>query len=110
MLEEEGQVLGEIGEVTGRSSEAWSGSGLLEKGEEVLLKVSEWKWEMVAEGRLGNWGLSLRDAKMSTRITLPGHSLFWKRRRQRRKGMSCSWKKGEWKMALWNWIELWVPL
>ena len=31
MLEEEGQVLGEIGEVTGRSSEAWSGVGLLEK-------------------------------------------------------------------------------
>ena len=48
MLEEEGQVLGEIGEVTGRSSEAWSGSGLLEKGEEVLLKV-------FGRRREGNW-------------------------------------------------------
>ena len=43
MLEEGGQVLGEIGEAMGRSVEAWSGAGSLDKKEDDLLNLKKKK-------------------------------------------------------------------
>ena len=65
MLEEKGQVLGEIGEVTGRKMEAGKGSGSLEKREEVLLKILAEEGKGIGWRRLGDWSLSLRDAEVN---------------------------------------------
>ena len=86
-----GWVLGELGGAMGRSVMAGGGSGLLEKGEEVLLKVSAEKGKGIGWRRLGDWSLS-PGCRGDSQTTLSGHSLFWKWRRQRRKGMSCRWK------------------
>ena len=93
MLEGESQVLGEIGEVTGRKMEAGKGPGSLEKRGEVLLKFLAEEGKGIGWRRLGDWSLS-PGYRGDSQTTLSGHSLLWKWGRQRRRGRSCRWKKG----------------
>ena len=58
-----GWLLGELGGVIGRGSEAEKGGGLLEKKEGVLLNSEGGIGERIAGGRPWNWALSLRDAQ-----------------------------------------------
>ena len=51
-------LLGEFGESIRREIEAWKGAGLLEKKEEVLLKMVEGIGEGIAGEMPWNWGLS----------------------------------------------------
>ena len=57
-VEDEGLVLGEIGEAKGRRMEAGKGVGLLGKKEEDLLKISAERGKGIGWKLLENWRLS----------------------------------------------------
>ena len=93
--------MGEIGGVIGRSVEAGNRFGLLEKEEEALLEVSEWEWGAIAEGRLGNWGLSpgCQDER-SDHSLWPLSLLEMEEAEKKREELQVEEKK--WKNGFWN--------
>ena len=93
------EFLGEFGEGIGRRMKAGKGVGQLEIEEGVLLKVSAGKGKGIGWRRLWDWSLS-PGRRGDSQTTLSGHSLFWKWRRQRRKGMSCRGENCEGKGSL----------
>ena len=71
MLEEEGQVLGEIGEAMGRSVEAWSGIGGLEKKEGCFADIFREEKKRTGWGDRALMRASLRDAQNSQTLSFP---------------------------------------